>query len=1473
MSSTSRTRSRVKWTVPIVLAVAAAGVAGFTMSRRGLSPPTHSPVTTNLPSQPETGPRTPRVWAIAIGIDRYQSDAIPACRGAARDARAVGRWIARTAGWEPQGVLTMDELGRPDHGEASEPIDNLRPTRANLDWALREWLPARVEPDDVVVVYFAGQAIGLPPLDGGASGGIQRHYLLPIDARPADWEESGWRLDEAIDGLAATGRNPIVLLLDTSLHGRGKRVDQSPGFEPSGTPFLEQLVRWPGVTAWLAADGRPAVEAPAVDEQSAFAAALLKGLGTSQRPQNLLACLNAMTRDSALAAQEFRTLGGIAPELNLWPASLRREVASERQLLLQRGHAAAVSTIAFSADGSRMITGGQDSTVKIWRFADRMLLRVLPSHMVGVTGLALSPDGRLLASGDGAGWLRTWDMPRGQELRAEPPHDRGVDRVAFLADGAHYVSLDLDGKSWLWSTVDAGPRVLPLSAHSQALAASPIQGPFAFALAEADGKIMLHGPDGALKKTLDGPGGIVTSRRMATDGRLMAAGDERGRVVVVDMGTGKEVFRRQFEDTIDVLSLSASRVLAASVGRTVHLVPLGSKAEEAIGSLGVPQGVNHSAFSHDGRWLAACTQGGSIHLWSVDDPKAARPVALENAETSGLATTLSFSPDGRRIVSGDQDGGIRIWDLPHGVQRPSIPPRRGQVAALSVSRDGRYLLQISQDWQAQVWDLKEGRGLTTIEGSWTSGALMPDGESIVLTSEADGNLVVVDRADGLRRGTTFRRPRANGGDGASAERFGKVAVSPDGRLVAAAGVQGTLVCVWDAATGRLVHTIRGHEEPHPITAVQFSPDSPQLLTASEDGTARLWNLDGGNEAPREAAAFRTVDEATAGPVAITAAQVGPKGPRRVVTGAIDGRISLWEVGQARPIDLGTLGQKVMAVTFTPDGRWLAAAGADKSVWLWDVSRPRQRIRLTPSPQHSEQVNALIAWPNNTLIASGSDDTTVRLWSLAERSLLGTLSAEGGKADWVAYTPDGLFDSSIGGERQVTWLDDREVMPLEQFYDGAHVFRLTDSLRQGLRSKAPAPPRAAPPRLSIDAPARVVETSRTASLTISMAESNLQNLRLYQNGVPVRGDADFALKPGQKRLTAAVRLRSGVNRFYVMAGRPGSVDVEGRSEVVEIRYDGPDTQGQLHVLAMGVSDYDDPGRKLQFADDDAEKLADFLHLNGVREAGTPGLRILLKNADVTEAKVDEAFAQIRRRVRERPEDTVVVFLAGHADTFAGRFYLLLPKFPFKAVQLADGQRRRPAAAVDVDARSVLSYVAVYRNIARLGALQRLVIVDACQAEAINDDTGVRRIQELMDIGSQRARTAYLMAARRGEPADETAALAHGLMTYALLRGMGDTDLESPPALAAILDIPNADRDRDGVVTTDELQWYSARMVPKLAANFPLLVRRLGANAKREDVRPAANLDQKPHVQASMASFPLIEISKDAPKAKQVLNSRR
>ena len=74
-----------------------------------------------------------------------------------------------------------------------------------------------------------------------------------------------------------------------------------------------------------------------------------------------------------------------------------------------------------------------------------------------------------------------------------------------------------------------------------------------------------------------------------------------------------------------------------------------------------------------------------------------------------------------------------------------------------------------------------------------------------------------------------------------------------------------------------------------------------------------------------------------------------------------------------------------------------------------------------------------------------------------------------------------------------------------------------------------------------------------------------------------------------------------------------------------------------------------------------------------------------------------------------------------------------------------------------------------------------------------------------------------------------------------------------------EIPNADRDRDGVVTTNELPWYAEWMVPKLASNFPLLVQRAGADGA--PVRPVANLNQNPRLQGSDTSFPLVEVPRN------------
>jgi hypothetical protein len=168
-----------------------------------------------------------------------------------------------------------------------------------------------------------------------------------------------------------------------------------------------------------------------------------------------------------------------------------------------------------------------------------------------------------------------------------------------------------------------------------------------------------------------------------------------------------------------------------------------------------------------------------------------------------------------------------------------------------------------------------------------------------------------------------------------------------------------------------------------------------------------------------------------------------------------------------------------------------------------------------------------------------------------------------------------------------------------------------------------------------------------------------------------------------------------------------------------------------------------------------------------------------------------------------------------------------------------------------------------NLARLKALNRLVIVDACQAEAIREDPQVRAIQKWIELSSRRVRTSYLMAVRRGEPALEVDPLRHGLFTYTLLRGLGAIPLAREPKEIAELGLPrDADFNKDGILSTSELDAYAKQVLPQLSAIFPQIVAsRRDAVAPRSSgsAAPRQKLDQATRLQSAEESFPLVPLT--------------
>lgn len=1301
------------------------------------------------------------------------------------------------------------------------------------------------------------------------------------------------------------------------------------GWSP-GLDWLARLARWPGVTAWLASDrpwpreARSASTDPAVVFTQALLSAMGKpGTANSSGPRpNLAACLNALQHDPRLARQGFRSLGGVPPSMTLWADEIGPKPAEPRpELVIQSGHADRVTAMAFAADGRLIVTGAMDSTVRIWSAPDRCLLRVLPGPMVGVTAMALTRDDRWLVTGDGRGTVLVHD--RDKDFRTvfpvRQPHDSRIHQIALLPDGQHFVSIDSDARCFLWDLgrLPLSPQAWPAGGRCRQVVCGghgDRDTGVVVAMAE-DGTVRTFDSSGRHPSVLHLDRPNPSTMAVSLDGRHLALGYDDGLVVIHNLGTrGQSEHQADVRSAVHRLVFSPSGVLAIAHKHGVRLIappppdPSNAPRGRRNFDVKIQRPAEDLVFSPAGDHLAVCTQEiGAVQVWRLAENGAPVDVPELN-DPSAKAFRVGFTGNSRGLVVADVSGGLAFRPLDHQGNKDawSFPAHRGKIRQLSATPDRQRLLFLDEQRGVRVWDIRE-RTCRRLRGTYRAAAFL-DNERLVLIPDSNaadhaGRLILADRS-GQRVGADFFAVRSGPFAIPDVLPFERVVVSEDGQQIAAASdsSKDPLVGVWETRNGRLTHWITSEQLDDAVVALAFSRDGKYLLTGGDSPEAQLWDLSavgGALAAPAVTFADRSVT------ASITCAAIRPEHPEQVVTGHSNGQVHVWkrEGGQARLVVRGLISRdfttEVKALCFTSDGGYLAASGDGKRIWLGAMDPRPHRVDALDGfrPHHNEQISALVAWSGRPILVSGSDDTTIRLWDIEKKALRGTFSAANRSAvsdkaviqelDWVVYTPDGQFDASAKATRLVHYRRPGRTLPArgeqpEPFAVGLRrldeagqadqlaathfLYGLGEELLDGVVSGLKEEPHKPAP-ISIRLPPRTDLTRSDIRLTINLGTDGFQQVRLYHNDVPIPSGWEAGAKPGRKASTTTlevpVKLVSGENRFYVMASQKGAYD--SCSGVVEVDCQARMERGRVHILALGVGDYQ--SRRLRYAVNDAVKLSDVLHARGLDASGKSGFRRWLSGKEVTRESVESALDEIARQVEERPQDTVVVFVAGHTGVFdPQQFCLLLPSYRFSGDQptlvAARGGIPNIGGNEKVkDPRTVLPYSVIERSLSRLNALNRLVIVDACQAESILYDPKVREIHRWMNVESRRERTSYLMAARRGEVAIEAAPLAHGLFTYSLLRGMRAVSLADEPKEVKDLSLPtDADFNGDGIVSTDELDAYAKQVLPQLCRVFPHLVSAARAAAETPRARQEPPLDQNLRLQGSDVSFPLIPLKK-------------
>ena len=468
------------------------------------------------------------------------------------------------------------------------------------------------------------------------------------------------------------------------------------------------------------------------------------------------------------------------------------------------------------------------------------------------------------------------------------------------------------------------------------------------------------------------------------DGRRLATGDWRGSVKLWDVEIGGGLPLRTLTQSPEVrhpacalaFNHDGSRLASASFERRVDVwnTTTGEQVHTLPHSHGLAQCV---AFSLDGQRIASSGEDKTVHVW---DAATGREV-LGLRGHSGQCGCVAFSPDGHRLASASLDKTIRVWDaIPmvgqKGQEILTFTGHENEIWSLAVSPDGDKVVSAGFSMPAQVWDAKTGAVSAKSSGHTNvvfSVAWHSDGQRLA-SAGADGGLFTVKVWDAQTGLELFPLPTASG-----QHEFIGVSFSPDGKYLVTGRADGT-VQVWDAQSGELFNTLTHGDM---VRAAAFSKDGKQLASLSGDGVVKLWAWD----------AIRAADKNWMPEVRQLPVRAWVSGPGSPIAFSPDGRLAIgcegytvqiWDVKADRLLHtLRGHSDDVYTVAFSPvdNGRWLASAGADSTVKVWDSHTDGPPVRTFRG--HTGLVTSLAFTPDGKKLVSGSRDHTVKVWDVTQ----------------------------------------------------------------------------------------------------------------------------------------------------------------------------------------------------------------------------------------------------------------------------------------------------------------------------------------------------------------------------------------------------------------------------------------------------------------------------------------------------------